>query len=1272
MIRTYCLIASIALVSSVSLWPVEADHLSEKAKLVIQELRYEGPDVNPSDYNTANLYVRATVVYGGDETIINPDSRIIAACAMNTEKSSAEKPGKQWWDWRAHSCFNNDHINSPDFPHQCGEHQIDKKLSETRRLGCQAGAPDMPRCFQSTKPNRFIGWASGGARNLTDDLGYDDVAVRQALPPGEIPCRRHFELQGRVEGLEQGDQLQFHADLPNPATGAVEAWDVTIQPSTGTLLNRKNGSRQIADGASYKARVAAQPEKKSCTFNNNSEMEIQGTFVNVDDRGRTAGGKDLTDLSITCVCRDGQQSCPPDGVLNVEATGLEAGESATVAVTIQHPSGGEVGSGAFPIPSSGTWTIVSNIPQGSSFSVTFNSFAPLGKTCVVANGSGTMGPEGAVVQLSCSCPSATGSSATGGSVTAAATACPPPGRFEDLIPVNQIDDLCQFFDALCPRLDPWWWAIPGPATGPAPCQRQTVCVDGPPSCWTDPQTGKTYCGPTLNCYDQCLPQSWVVLQGPYLGIDGFDQPVGGRVLVSGFASDADSVAGLRFYLDGAPLVLDGFDGEVFRPEACGPIDGDCDPFAGFRGELDTGSLSDGLHRLVVVAVDANPRHPVPTFREIVFQVSNACASTAPPTGSLLLPAAGATVAGTVLVEAQAAAENGVERVRFYLDGSRVSTDWTPPYRWSWATTGVPDGSHAIHADVLDTCGNVTTTASRTVTVANANDAPELALEAPTPLLRLSGVAAVSGWAVDIDGIESVSLRLGTQVLPLSSPITWMDRADVCSGSGVADPRCPRVGWQTSFDTALWPDGHHTFQVVVVDRRGASAEKAITLSIRNAPIASPTVSTPVSRTVVEGEDVSFTVSVSGEGPFTYRWQYRSGTSWLSLADGERGGRVTGTATAKLSIADVVAADQASYRCVVENEGGATASSAASLTVHDQVAPPTVTTGLDQRVVEGDDAYLQVTAQGVGPLIYQWQKLAGSWVDLVDDGRIGGTKADMLTILGATSADGGQYRVRVSNEAGTTDSSSIALSVDPVPVGTCQETSTTLCFQSNRFAVSATVNGGSAWALPFSEEGGFFWMFEPNTVEVAIKILDGTGANGHFWVFHGSLTDLAYTVTVTDTMTGASKTYLKDAGHFCGEGDTTAFHGSTTAPSSWAGYLVPLAPSRVAAEAGTPCASSGTLACLLGGKFAVEVLKNASPQAGLAVTDLSASFGFVTATAPEVVVKVIDGTSVNNYFWLFFGSLTHQDFTVRVTDSATGEYRTYASPGQFCGGADTTAF
>ena len=63
--------------------------------------------------------------------------------------------------------------------------------------------------------------------------------------------------------------------------------------------------------------------------------------------------------------------------------------------------------------------------------------------------------------------------------------------------------------------------------------------------------------------------------------------------------------------------------------------------------------------------------------------------------------------------------------------------------------------------------------------------------------------------------------------------------------------------------------------------------------------------------------------------------------------------------------------------------------------------------------------------------------------------------------------------------------------------------------------------------------------PNNPEVFVKLLDGTAINGDFWFFYGGLTNLEYTLTVTDATTGTQKTYTKPAGSECGGSDTAAF-------------------------------------------------------------------------------------------------------------------------------------
>jgi hypothetical protein len=56
---------------------------------------------------------------------------------------------------------------------------------------------------------------------------------------------------------------------------------------------------------------------------------------------------------------------------------------------------------------------------------------------------------------------------------------------------------------------------------------------------------------------------------------------------------------------------------------------------------------------------------------------------------------------------------------------------------------------------------------------------------------------------------------------------------------------------------------------------------------------------------------------------------------------------------------------------------------------------------------------------------------------------------------------------------------------------------------------------------------------------IKIVDGRAVNGHFWMIYGSLSNVEYTVTVTDTATGGSRMYTNSAGQLASRADTGAF-------------------------------------------------------------------------------------------------------------------------------------
>ena len=68
-----------------------------------------------------------------------------------------------------------------------------------------------------------------------------------------------------------------------------------------------------------------------------------------------------------------------------------------------------------------------------------------------------------------------------------------------------------------------------------------------------------------------------------------------------------------------------------------------------------------------------------------------------------------------------------------------------------------------------------------------------------------------------------------------------------------------------------------------------------------------------------------------------------------------------------------------------------------------------------------------------------------------------------------------------------------------------------------------------------ETGFLWFFQPDNLELVVKILDGRTINGHFWFFWGGLSDVEYTIRVLDTDTGTETTYTNEAFNLCGGAD-----------------------------------------------------------------------------------------------------------------------------------------
>jgi hypothetical protein len=91
------------------------------------------------------------------------------------------------------------------------------------------------------------------------------------------------------------------------------------------------------------------------------------------------------------------------------------------------------------------------------------------------------------------------------------------------------------------------------------------------------------------------------------------------------------------------------------------------------------------------------------------------------------------------------------------------------------------------------------------------------------------------------------------------------------------------------------------------------------------------------------------------------------------------------------------------------------------------------------------------------------------------------------------------------------------------------STRVALHQGRFEVEVTWRdfagrtGEGQVGPPATDGSAIFWFFSADNWELMVKVLDGCGLNGHFWVFHAATTNVEYTLTVTDTATGEVKRY-----------------------------------------------------------------------------------------------------------------------------------------------------
>ncbi len=271
--------------------------------------------------------------------------------------------------------------------------------------------------------------------------------------------------------------------------------------------------------------------------------------------------------------------------------------------------------------------------------------------------------------------------------------------------------------------------------------------------------------------------------------------------------------------------------------------------------------------------------------------------------------------------------------RTFLGGELVTLDASGSsgagtsltYEWV-QLTGTPVVLSAPQAAITTfTAPNVTGTLTFELTVTDVFGATDICVASATiqcvptsiteqPVDQTLCEGETATFAIAAEAIDAVTYRWQHRSV---EGVNWVDLVTGDTVSGADTPTLTLV--------AVSEAGAGSYRCVVTGTCGVVTSNEATLTVKPATII---VSQPNDRVVViDGElpvTVTFSVTASGSGTLTYQWR-RGGVNIVN------GGGYSGATTRTLTITDVSANHEGSYRCVVTGECGSVTSAAATLTV-----------------------------------------------------------------------------------------------------------------------------------------------------------------------------------------------------------------------------------------------------------------------------------------------------------------------------------------------------
>lgn len=220
------------------------------------------------------------------------------------------------------------------------------------------------------------------------------------------------------------------------------------------------------------------------------------------------------------------------------------------------------------------------------------------------------------------------------------------------------------------------------------------------------------------------------------------------------------------------------------------------------------------------------------------------------------------------------------------------------------------------------------------------------------------------------------------------------------------------------------------------------------SVEAAGPSAPAISTqPASQSAPLGGDATFTVVASGTAPLTYQWR-------------KNGENLADATAATLTLAGVTANDAGDYTVVVTNSVGSVTSAVATLTTFAPIAPSITTPPQSQSATLGGSVTFSVAAGGTAPLSYRWQK---------NGADVAGATASNYTLTSLQASDAADYRVVVTNLAGsaTSDVATLTLVAPQPPTIAAQPQSQTVN-DGGSVTFSVTASGTAPFSYQWKKD------------------------------------------------------------------------------------------------------------------------------------------------------------------------------------------------------------